>query len=195
MSRLQMRATCGAFVAIAGVLSVTFGWSEEPKSSQSSSQNAVSAKTPPEPERVSLTIARERAKVMHDIYAATLDVMHHHYFRRDQAVLPARAMEDVFEEMSRQSTAQANWISVNTKAMSINHEPETDFEKQAAKELAAGKDSFELVENGYYHRAGQIPLGSGCVSCHTKLFVTSAASVPTSPRVAGLVIRIPVHKE
>jgi hypothetical protein len=130
---------------------------------------------------------------MHDIYETTLDVMHRHFFRSDRSVLPARAMEDVFSEMARQSSVQARWISVNTKAMSIHHEPETDFEKQAAQEIAAGKENFELVEKGYYQRAGRIPLGVGCVGCHTKLF--SSPSTSTSPRFAGLVIRIPVNDE
>src|SRR4051812_13927584 len=46
--------------------------------------------------RVTVAEARARAKLMHDIYAATLDVMHHHFFRRERSVLPARALEDVF---------------------------------------------------------------------------------------------------
>lgn len=135
--------------------------------------------------------AREQAKLMHTVYAATLDAMHHHFFRRERAVLPARALEDVFEDVERQANVKARWIAVNTKAMSINHEPKTDFEKNAAKAIAAGKAEFELVADGYYHRVGPIPLGSGCVSCHTGFF----AKAPTSPRFAGLVISVPLPKE
>jgi hypothetical protein len=94
------------------------------------------------PKGVTVAEARERAKLMHNIYAATLDAMHHHFFRRERSVLPARAMEDVFAEMEKQSKIKAGWISVNTKAMSINHEPKNDFEKQAAKAIAAGKGEF-----------------------------------------------------
>lgn len=65
-------------------------------------------------------------------------MIHRHDFRRELSVLPARAMEDIVEEMAGESSIQTRWISVNTKAMSIHHEPETDFEKQAAKEIAAG---------------------------------------------------------
>jgi hypothetical protein len=130
---------------------------------------------------------------MHDIYEATLDVMHRHYFRADRSVLPARAMEDVFAEMAKQSNAQARWISVNTKAMSIHHEPDSDFEKQAAKEITAGKEEFELVDKGYYQRVGRIRLGSGCVGCHSQQF--SSLSPTSSAKFAGLVIRIPVTAE
>jgi len=132
--------------------------------------------------------ARDRAKLLHDVYATTLDVMHHRYFRRDGPVLPARAMEDVFEEMAGLSGISANWISVNTKAMSINHEPRTSFEKKAAAELSAGKKDYEFVGKGVYRRAAAIPLRSSCVGCHTDMFTEA----PKSPRFAGLVINIPL---
>ena len=72
--------------------------------------------------------------------------------------------------------------------MSINHKPEGAFEEKAATEIAAGKADYERVEDGYYKRAGAIPLGAGCVGCHTKLFQPPGKT----PRFAGLVIAIPV---
>lgn len=153
--------------------------------------SAISAEPPGGDVSVSAASAREKAKLTHNIYAATLEVMHHHYFRNNRAVLPARALEDVFAEMESQSKVKAKWIAVNTKAMSINHEPKSEFEKKAAAALAAGKGEFELVEDGYYHRAAAIPLGSGCVRCHTGFF----AGDPKSPRFAGLVISVPLTKK
>ncbi len=138
--------------------------------------------------RVSVAAARERAELMHRIYAATLDVMHDRYFHNNRAVVPARAMEDVFAEMERQSRVEARWISVNTRAMSLDHEPRTEFEKAAAEKLGSGQDEYEIVENGYYRRAGAIPLGGGCISCHAGFFKTP----PKSPRFAGLIISMPV---
>jgi hypothetical protein len=135
--------------------------------------------------------ARERAKLLHDVYTTTLEVMHRHYFRREGAVLPARAMDDVFEEMTGRSGGHANWIAVNTKAMNIDHEPTTTFEKKAAAELAAGKEEYELVTQRVYRRATVIPLHSSCVGCHTKMF----SDPPKSPRFAGLVISIPLTVE
>lgn len=141
--------------------------------------------------RVSVAEARERAKLLHDVYSATLDSMHHHFFRRDRAVLPARAMEDVFAAVDKKSGVGSRWIAVNTPAMSINHEPESEFEKKAASELAAGKGEYEQAEKGVYRRAGAIPLAPGCVGCHTKF----GAATDTKPRFAGLVISIPVKDE
>lgn len=141
--------------------------------------------------RVSVAVARERAELMHQIYAATLDVMHDRYFHNNRAVVPARAMQDVFAEMERQSKVEAKWISVNTRAMSLDHEPQTEFEKAAAEKLGGGQDEYEIVENGFYRRAGAIPLGGGCISCHAGFFRTP----PQTPRFAGLIISVPVIAE
>jgi len=141
--------------------------------------------------RLTVAEARARAKLMHNIYSATLDSMHHHFFRRERSVLPARALEDVFAEIDRQSSIKAGWISVNTKAMSVHHEPKSAFEKNAAKAIAAGKGEFELVEDGYYRRVGAIPLGAGCVNCHTGFF----SKTPQTQRFAGLVISVPINKK
>lgn len=146
---------------------------------------------PSAPESAEVMAARERAKLLHDVYASTLDVIHHRYFRRDGPVLPAKAMEDIFEEMSGKTGTMANWIAVNTKAMSINHEPTTAFEKRAAAEISAGKESIERVTKRVYQRATVIPLKSNCVGCHTKMF----SEEPKTPRFAGLVISIPLIAE
>lgn len=151
------------------------------------------ARTPPAPaaERVTVAAARDRATLAHEVYAATLDAMHHHFFRRDQAVLPARAMEDVFADVGRRTGVSARWIAVNTPPMSVDHEAKTAFEKAAAAELAAGKGSYEKVEDGVYRRAGAIPLGGGCVGCHVKFFPMTPNKIP---RVAGLVVAVPVKE-
>jgi hypothetical protein len=144
-----------------------------------------------EDKRVSVAEARERAKLLHEVYQSTLDAVHHHYFRSDRPVLPARAMEDVFADVDKRTGVKARWIAVNTQAMSVNHEPDTAFEKRAAAGLADGKSEYEQVDKGVYRRAGVIPLGAGCVSCHTRI---SGAPIK-SPRFAGLVISIPVKDE
>lgn len=139
--------------------------------------------------RLSLPAARERALLMHDVYAATLDTIHHRYFRREQPVVPARAMEDVFAEMARKHRIQARWISASFSPLGIDHEPQTEFEKQAARKLAAGEAQVEMIEQGQYRRAGSIPLSGGCVTCHAGVFNSQSASA----KFAGLIISIPVE--
>lgn len=133
--------------------------------------------------------AREQAKLMHSIYAVTLDVIHERYFRNDRSTVPARALEDVFEEIGRQRNIQARWIGVNARTMSLPHEPKDAFERNAAQAIREGKGEFEAVEAGFYRRAEGIPLSAGCLSCHGTFGVE-----PKTPRFAGLVLRIPLEK-
>ena len=153
------------------------------KSSNARAQSQVKAE-----DQVPVEVARDRAVLMHKIYESTLHAMHRHYFRNGKSTLPARALEDVFSEMMTDSKTDARWIAVNTNAMSIDHEPDTEFEKLAAREISNGAEQVERVEDGYYRRATAIPLGTGCISCHNGLL----APPPKSPRYAGLVISIPV---
>jgi len=175
----RLSAGLGIVVGATGLLFAVQAWSsasDEP----SKGEGAVSVAT-----------ARQNAKLMHNIYASTLETMHHHYFRVNRAILPARALEEVFEDIEAQSKVKAKWIAVNTKAMSVNHEAKSAFEKKAAAALTAGKEEFELVEDGYYRRAAAIPLGAGCVRCHTGHF----GGEPKSPRFAALVISVPVTRK
>lgn len=180
-------------LSIAALLSFTFAVKADPTEGEKPAVGSPSANTKPVPkiddkDRVSVEVARDRAKLMHDIYSSTLDVMHHRYFHGEKAAIPARAMEDIFAEMKLQSKSEARWISVNVRAMSIDHEPETEFEKKAAREITAGKKDIEEVEDGYYRRAIAIPLTGGCISCHEGSF---RAPSKTS-KFAGLVISIPI---
>jgi len=182
-------------IAFASVLCVAFGSFAGPprgsKAAFSTKSKADSTEKSADKKRVSVKVARERAKLLHNIYSATLDVIHHRYFRAEKSNIPARVMEDVFSEIARRENIKANWIAVNTRAMSIDHQPQDDFEKQAAKVIAAGKRDYERVEQGVYRRAEGISLmNRGCLGCHLRFGATGKAK-----RFAGLVITIPVTKE
>jgi hypothetical protein len=183
-----MRFRSAAFFCATAIFAtyVSPAWSADPPSDASPAGEKTSAQA-----KVSVGVARDRAKLLHSVYLSTLEVMHERYFHDEKAIIPARAMEDVFAELSRQSQIDARWIAVNTKAMGVRHEPKSDFEKQAAAQLSAGKEELELIEQGRYYRATAIPLTAGCVSCHTNFFTT----IPKTPRFAGLVITMPVSDE
>lgn len=135
--------------------------------------------------------ARQRAVLMDEIYQSTLNVMHERYFHGDRAVVPARAMEDIFEEMKHQTRVEAKWISASLEPMSLNHKPKTDFEKQAAAAISAGKAAVETVEGDYFRRATAIPLGAGCIACHQGFFRDGSKK----PKFAGLVISVPLKDQ
>ena len=192
---MTMKRLAGVCVVFVATSTLGVGWSlcAEPPAEAAGANDgkAASAKADKKVDarhRVSLDVARDRAAVMHDLYASTLETLHHHYFHGDRATVPARAMEDVFAEIAAKSNVEARWIAVNLKAMSLDHEPQNEFEKTAAKKIAAGEAAYDVVEDGFYRRAGAIPLGSGCVGCHGGFFKPASKT----PRFAGLVISIPI---
>ncbi len=176
-----------AFLGILTVIQSDNLAADEKASKPAGKQDAASEeeKTP----RVSLNVARDRAKLLHEVYASMLDVIHRRYFHADRAMVPARAMEDVFSDMERAAHIEARWIVANLKAMSVDHEPETPFEKQAAREISRGKKEIEIVESGFYRRAVPVPLTAECISCHGGFFRRPSST----PKFAGLVISIPVE--
>jgi hypothetical protein len=188
---MQFASSRSAYAAAFGLMAcLGWAWADEPDPSSTGTVTpGVPGEAAAEPAKYSLKEARERALLMHEIYVATLEAMHSRYFHGDRAVVPARAMEDVFRDIEHRTGTQARWISASFTPMSITHEPKTDFEKEAARRLAKGEDGVEMVEAGFYRRAGAIELRGGCVSCHSGLF----ASTSTARKFAGLVISIPVE--
>lgn len=131
--------------------------------------------------------ARGRADLLHETVHATLQVVHHQFYREDQGLpIPAATLKDVFDELSRSRNVELRWLAVNAQAMNVDHEPVDAFERDAVKALAAGKESIEHVEKGVYRRAATITLRSECLKCH----LPNRRS--TEDRAAGLVISIRV---
>ena len=196
MQMNRMRVYSG-IAGVVGILGLTFAFAEDAKpdakpsaSSQAKKGDAGEKKEAEAIPRVSLKAARERAELMYEIYSATLDTMHHRYFHGERAVVPARAMKDVFKEMEQKNHSQARWISASLNPMSLDHEPKTDFEKLAAKKIAKGEEVVETIEEGYYRRAGGISLAGGCINCHAGFFRNTSPSA----KFAGLIISIPVEE-
>ena len=133
--------------------------------------------------------ARARAEILHEALHATLQVVHHAYFREDDGTpIPAATLREVFREMSQRQKVELRWLAVNAQAMNVDHQPRDEFEKNAAKAIASGQDSYELAASGTYRRAGLITLGSECLKCHLP------SRTSNKSRAAALVITMPIEK-
>lgn len=131
--------------------------------------------------------ARVRARMLHETIAGALQVMHRDFFREDQKLsLPSKSLEDVFRELAKRQKIQLRWLAVNADAMTIEHEPQSDFDRQAVAELAAGRDEFSTVENNVLEFAGSIRLSASCLKCHVRNRTSN------DERKAALVIRMPL---
>lgn len=143
----------------------------------------------PEIERLTVAEARRQAKLLHEVYVRTLHTVHRTYFDEDSRdTIPARAMENVFRDVDRETGGQTRWIAVNTPAMNIDHKAKPGFEKDAVRQLAKGEREFERIKDGVYQRAGAVSLFAGCTKCH----LSGIRPQQNVRSVAGLVISIPV---
>ena len=133
--------------------------------------------------------ARGRARILHESFHGVLQVMHRDFFDEEAGLaIPSKSLEDVFKELARSYDVKMRWLAVNTDAMSVDHNPRTEFEASAVKALASGKQEFESNENGLYQHAGAIRLSSRCLKCHLP------NRTSTKDHTAALVITMPLRK-
>ncbi len=143
-------------------------------------ERGVSEKSDADIPRVSVEVARDRAVLLQQVYLSTLDVIHHRYFHAEKAVIPARAMEDIFKDMQKARHIHARWIAVNLKPMGVDHEPKSDFEKHSVLKIKIGSRTVEAVDSGYYRRTVAIPLiMAAWVNHHGEKAESSAAEKPS----------------
>jgi hypothetical protein len=92
----------------------------------------------------------------------------------------------VFVELKKEWNVEVAWMSVNAKAMNIDHEPKDDFQRAAAKAIAGGEERHEEVAGDRLRYAGSIHLGNQCLKCH----VPDRTSL--EERRAAILISMPV---
>lgn len=148
----------------------------------------VASSEEPQPARPTVEQARRQAELLHTSMHATLQVVHHRYYREDEGIpIPAGVLKDVFADLKKEHQVSLRWLAVDGQAMNTDHVAKDEFEKEAVKALQADKSFFERSENGVYRRASAITLGSHCLKCH----VPDRKS--TEDRTAGLIISMPVQ--
>ncbi|MDB5351268.1 MAG: hypothetical protein JWN86_2515 [Planctomycetota bacterium] len=139
--------------------------------------------------RPSAAEARERARLLHDTIHDTLQLVHAQYYREDEGLMiPAASLKHVFQRIADRNDIKLRWLVVDGRAMNIDHNPKDEFETEAVKALASGKDEHEVTAHDIYRHAGAITLKAECLKCHLP------SRMSNKSRTAGLVISIPVAK-
>jgi hypothetical protein len=130
-----------------------------------------------------------RARLLHEAIHATLQIVHHEYYREDEALkLPAATLQSVFQELATRQKVELRWLAVNAQAMNVDHVPRTDFEKQAVQALSAGQAEFTQQTDQALYYAGAITLDSSCLKCH------APTRTSNRDRAAALVIKMPLRQ-
>lgn len=184
-----MKYSTTAFAIAACLVSLTLLSEEQPEQPGKNIQAVDRESAPPVP-RPSLQEARRQAGSLHTAIHATLQAVHHRYYREDEGLpIPAAVLKDVFAELEQEEHVKLRWLAVEGQVMNSDHKPRDSFEEDSAKALKAGEREFERVEDGVYRRAGPITLTNQCLKCH----------VPdrknTKNRTAGLIVSIAIKKE
>lgn len=179
-------------LCVAVMLSVVCAAEEQNKAADQFCEKKLHGETETQTDlkKVKVDAVREQARLLHDALHSTLLIVHKKYYREDEKLpIPSSVLDEVFEDLEEGREIKFRWISVNAEAMNIDHEPKTEFEKQAAEALADGKPEYEQVEKGIYRHAGRICLPSQCLKCH----MPNRRS--TATRFAGLIISLPVNEK
>ncbi len=132
--------------------------------------------------------ARSRARWLHETIHGALQVMHRDFFGDDETLnLPSQSLEDVFRELARSWSVEVRWLGVNA-TKSVDHEPQDQFERDAAKALLTGKPEYEGLERNHYRYVGAIRIQNECLKCHVP------HRMSLEDRVAGLAITMPLKR-
>ena len=162
---------------------------QQPSSRSTAATEASEADGTSEYTPATVAEARSRARILHEALHGALQVMHRDYFREDEGlVLPSRSLEDVFSELASTYGVELRWIAVDLRAMNVDNDPETEFEKEAVRILKSGKDEYEAATGDEYRFVGKIQLSATCLACH------ASRRSSNDPRSAGLVITMPLKK-
>lgn len=160
-------------------------WPSSPMQQSFADDTTSPDKTPPA--AASVEEARSRARLLYTAIDGALQVMHRDFFDDEDSLrIPSRSLEDVFAVLSKDHDIKLRWLAVNAQAMSVDHNPQNDFERGAVKAIMAGQQEFDAAEEGTYRYAGMIRLGGECLKCHVPMRRS------LEDRFAGLVISMPL---
>lgn len=182
------RAEAGFRIFVAGLALLAAAWIMVPVTRTSVADDAgdpaADSLAP-----TTLQEARGRARLLHEVLHGALQVMHRDFFDEENPpAIPSASLEDVFAELEKSYQVRVKWLTVETDVLNVDHVPQDEFEKAAARALAAGKDVYEADQEGQFRFAGRIQLASQCLKCHVK------TRTSTETRSAGVVITMPLHK-
>lgn len=191
MTKQKIMIRTGTALAVTiSIASFTIALSEEPLGVSKKKSGVAEEASTSSVARPSVEEARRRAELLHVAMHATLQTVHHRYYREDEGLpIPAAILKEVFADLEKEQQVKLRWLVVDGQAMNSDHKPQGSFESDAVQALKSGKQGFERAENGVYRRAGSITLTNHCLKCH----VPDRRS--TEDRTAGLIIAIPIQEK
>lgn len=123
------------------------------------------------PDPKALERAQQTVRMLDDVYKTAIVLMTDKYVNKESDFSAASAAVALFEAMNKKGWHDVQLVDLTGEPYNEKNVPSDDFEKAAAKQLKAGKDYFEAVEqkNGapYLRAVTAVPVVmEKCKMCH-----------------------------
>lgn len=116
-----------------------------------------------------LAAARERVRMMDDIYVTAVLVTHKMYVRDPGTPAAVTWAKQVFHGLQGKGWPEARILSGVDRPLNPENDPSDPFERDAVAAFRAGKPSFERVEGGVLRYATALHVvDASCITCHVR---------------------------
>src|SRR5690554_1746673 len=133
--RSEMKHSLRFAVLLLGSAFCLMSWGTEVPNHEAPGHLESEAITP----AATLSEARSRARLLHEMIHGSLQVVHRDFFDDDNpSSIPSASFEDVFAAMEESYQVKLKWLIVETDMLNVDHQPVDDFEHAAVKALRAG---------------------------------------------------------
>lgn len=115
--------------------------------------------------------ARREVHLLDDVYKSAIVLITEHYVDDKHSLAAGTAFKVLFKSMKDKGWHEVRLIDALGEPINPENSPRDDFEREAVKQMLAGKTYYERIEtkNGkqYLHAATPIPLVmEKCTMCH-----------------------------
>ena len=157
----------GALAALAVLLSVTFSTANSQQPATTASTKSKAAE-----ERPAVMRAKKQAKMLDTLYKTAIVLITENYVDGSESLAAGDAFQALFKAMKDNEFHEVRLLDATGDAYDPDNDPKTDFEKQAVKELLAGKPIYERVvkegDKEFLLSATPIPVVmEKCTMCHS----------------------------
>jgi len=136
------------------------------------------------PQRYSLPEAERLVGMLNDFYQLNIRQIHHTYVK-EATVAPAGAVtREIMRDMTEKGWPVSHWLSVNGKALNPANRARDRFEREAARRLRAGAETYAEIEANTLRTVTRVNLDGPCIRCHF--------GIKPSQLVCGIQFKVPL---
>ena len=146
-------------------ITLTIASSQQPETKTSTQSEAAK-------ERPAVARAKKQAKMLDTLYKTAIVLITENYVDGKESLAAGDAFQALFKAMKDNEFHEVRLLDATGDAYDPDNDPKTDFEKEAVKEILAGKPIYERVvkegDKEFLLSATPIPVVmEKCTMCHS----------------------------